>query len=528
MPVTPRTAKPFRHGLLVAALTSASLVFSQGTFQKLFPTLRPTWGDCAQRSHTGGLIFSSSTLDQFDSSGSDIALLSLNNHGDTLWTMAYGTPFNDGCSHLLPTSDGGYLLTGSTQTDGSNDLGARFYLIRTDGVGDTLWTRAYGSGGYSRGAHAVECDDGGFLVVGSWNGAYNDGLYILRIDPQGDMVWTKRYDKFIPPDFESSISVQCVELLPNGDFLFAGDRASFSGVFLARMDPTGELLWARWYDFDYIDQIGCTPDGGVVISGAYDSAPMLMRLDPDGAHLWSKAYQSPAFGWGAVAFTQTSDNGLALVAQTTDTYPGSSNTYFLKTDSAGEVMFSRMFGDTSWDAGRGVSQADDGGYFVVAWTTSFGSSSAMYVIKTDSMGSSGCYEYSDTAVAVDLRITWGALELTSLSSLTNQYPSASSTRRGIPVLPLCPADPVEVDERPTIARPTQVFPNPANDRFTIAIASDDLGSELEIYNAQGERVYRTSGIQQETVIDRSFLTSGIYFIKITNERSSFTGKIVLE
>jgi hypothetical protein len=517
-----------RFDLLIVVQCMSQWALGQYTFQKLLPDLQPTWGDCSRRSPTGGLTISYLTHDQFGASGSDIALLSFNDQGDTLWTRIFGRPWDDGCFHLLTTSDGGYLLTGSTQADGTSNSAVNSYLIRTDSMGDTLWTKAYGHGGGYGGWHAVECADGGFLVVGSWSTWYYSGIYMLRISASGDLMWTRHYDHFSWVDGESTsmVSVRCVAQVANGDFFVAGKGTIYGRIFLARLDPNGEILWSRSSaTSNHIHQMESTFDGGLFFSGIYNGKPLVVRLDPDGNPMWSKVYNGVAVGVGTVAFTQTSDNGVAFVAQTNSTAPGSSNTYLLKTDSAGEVLFSKMFGDTLWDAGRGVVQATDGGYFILAFTTSFGYGSPMSVIKTDSNGSSGCYEYNDSTVAVDVQLNWDTLELESYSSNTVQYSSACSIRSGTTVLPLCP---VGMHDARGNERPVRVFPNPASDGFTVSIASDYAGSEIGIFNVLGDRVYDARVAQSETRIDLTSFPRGMYLVKVSTGRSAVVEKVVLE
>ena len=520
-----------RLSLLVFLHIAPVWVLSQDTFQKVFPTLQPTWGDCTRRSHTGGLIFSSWAWNQFGSSSNDIALISIDNQGDTLWTKTYGRPFNDACFNLLATNDGGYMLTGYTETDASSDFGTPIYLIRTDGTGDTLWTRAFGAGRYHLGFDAVECTDGSFLVVGSWGGAYYDGLYILKVGALGDLMWTKHYDSQIQVgwnEWASTVSVQCILGTSNGDFFVAGDRAGFSGSFLAKLNSNGDVLWSgATSDIQFIDQLDPTSDGGLMISGSYDSKPLLVRLDANGESQWAKAYVGSASG-GSIGSTITSDNGVALVAQTASSNTNSSNIYFLKTDSLGEVEYSRMFGDTLWDAGRGIIEVLNGGYLILGWSQSFGSNTAMYLIRTDSIGSSGCHEYFDATTAMNIDIAWDTLELESLSSATFQYPSSCSIRSGTTLRSLCPIDQVGHEESIRRLQPVQIFPNPARDRFTIVLNSVESTHTVEVWNAQGVQVYRNSDILTRTEISCSSWTSGVYFVKIINAHSSYVRKIVLE
>ena len=61
---------------------------------------------------------------------------------DTLWTKTYGGSGYERGASIQETSDSGYIVAGETYSFavGPNDV----YLLRTDSLGDTLWTRTYG------------------------------------------------------------------------------------------------------------------------------------------------------------------------------------------------------------------------------------------------------------------------------------------------------------------------------------------------------------------------------------------------
>lgn len=323
---------------------------------------------------------------------------------------------------------------------------------------------------------------------------------------------------------ESTMNARGVAQTVDGSFLVSGYR-TYHGACLCKFDPDGNVIWSKsTSESQYFGQMESTPNGDVMISGGFNSNPLLIRLDSQCNPMWSKAYDGVAYG-GVTGFARTSDNGIAVIGQTIDMAPGSSNVYFLKIDSAGEPQFSRTFGNTLWDAGRGVVEADDGGYFIVAWSQSFGFNSPMCVIKTDSIGGSDCYEYNDTTTVVDVQLNWNTFVLDILPSLTERYPSACSIRSGTTVLDLCS---VGVNEASPSPIAIHVFPNPTHGGFIVSIASDYAGSEIGIFNALGERVYSAKAVQPETRIDLTSFPRGMYLVKVSTGRSAVVEKVVLE
>ena len=66
-------------------------------------------------------------------------LIKMNTSGDTEWTKTFGNINNDHGYGIAVTSDGGYILTGSTNNYGyGNSEFSDIWLIKTDIHGNTL------------------------------------------------------------------------------------------------------------------------------------------------------------------------------------------------------------------------------------------------------------------------------------------------------------------------------------------------------------------------------------------------------
>ena len=71
-----------------------------------------------------------------------------------------------------------------------------------------------------------------------------------------------------------------------------------------------------------------------------------------------------------------------------------------------------------------------------------------------------------------------------------------------------------------------LYPNPVNDKLTVE-AHEALGT-VEIYNLMGALVYSQKNCASKVEINTSDLQSGIYFIRMTNDRMSETRRFVKE
>jgi hypothetical protein len=184
---------------------------------------------------------------------------------DTIWTRYYGGQEfgqEDNGWSIQRTRDGGYAAFGKTESLGAGL--SDFWLIRTDGYGDTLWTRTYGGTGWDDGYSARQTTDGGYILAGrttSFGAGWGD-VYLVKTDDVGDIVWTRTFGGS-SDDF--AFSVRQTE--DEGYILVGG---SSNDVYLVKTDAEGNAIWEKRYGgvlYDAGYSVEQVPDGGYLVGG---------------------------------------------------------------------------------------------------------------------------------------------------------------------------------------------------------------------------------------------------------------------
>jgi hypothetical protein len=140
----------------------------------------------------GGFILTGHTT-SYGAGMQDLYLIKTDTNGNAMWTKTYGGSDWDEGWDVRQTSDSGFIITGFTASFGAGDRDV--YMIRTDVNGDTLWTKAYGGINRDEGFCVRETNDGGYIITGTTNsfGAGNYDAYLMKTDGNGTLLWSKAY-----------------------------------------------------------------------------------------------------------------------------------------------------------------------------------------------------------------------------------------------------------------------------------------------------------------------------------------------
>ncbi len=376
-----RAALALAGGLLFV-FTSITFAQAPDTFwTRTYGGTNSDGGYSVQQTSDGGYIIAGYTA-SFGAGLEDVYLIRTNNAGDSIWAKTYGGQYHDRGHSIDITSDGGFIIAGQTQSFGADS--ADVYLIRTDSDGDSLWATTYGGTGNDIGWSVKQTSDGGYIITGSTSsfGAGSHDVWLLKTDSNGDTAWTMTYGG---TDYDVARSVQQT---PDGGYIITGTTWSFGpgeyDVYLIKTNSSGDTAWTRTYGsalYDYGYSVDVTSDSGYIIAGCWQTtahpndnkAVYLVKTDTGGNALWSKQIPVPwPYVWEeAFSVQQTSDDGY-IIGGFSDPYYGQSNyALLIKTDAAGDTLWVRRFRlvdePSKHHAFYSVQQTADGGYVAVGY-----------------------------------------------------------------------------------------------------------------------------------------------------------------
>jgi hypothetical protein len=123
-----------------------------------------------------------------------------------MWERNYGGAAGEWGYSVQQTTDEGYIVVGYTHSFGNS---LQVYLVKTDSLGGTLWTRIYGGTGDDRGFSVQQTQDGAYIIAG-FSTSFGNGfqIYLIKTDSLGDTLWTRTYGGTANRGLRPSLSYQ--------------------------------------------------------------------------------------------------------------------------------------------------------------------------------------------------------------------------------------------------------------------------------------------------------------------------------
>ncbi|MGV3632204.1 MAG: PKD domain-containing protein, partial [Bacteroidota bacterium] len=209
----------------------------------------------------------------------DFYLVKTDSLGNVIWDRTYGTTNSDVCNVANKTSDGGYILSGTTWILPTQDVfgNTEMMVVKVDSLGNQQWLKTFGTDFNDAGGEVEELYDQSFIVTTGFgiNSAQIRPI-LMKLDQNGEIIWRINYNEPVYSIFEGLIEKNDGTLVVNGVTHNSNDHQI---AWILKFDPLGNMIWERRIEYPYNDifqydyELKETSNGGYIFCGmAVDSS----------------------------------------------------------------------------------------------------------------------------------------------------------------------------------------------------------------------------------------------------------------
>ncbi len=353
----------------------------------------------------GGFVFAGNTT----SSGHgyyDYWVVKISITGDIEWANSFGGTVSDVSASIIQTSDGGYAVAGFTRSNDGDVFGNNgnedYWIIKITASGNLQWQKCFGGSDDDYANSILQTSDGGYLIGGSTDSENGDvsgnhgnaDYWIIKINASGDLEWQKCYGG---SSTEILSSVQAVSdgyvitgCASSNDGDVSGNHNFLFDYWIIKVNNVGDLIWQKCYggsDNDFATSVTPAGDGGYVVAGAAFSNDgdvsgnrgsidyWIIKVNNVGDLIWQKCYGGSDDDY-ANSILQTSDGGYLIVGRSSSNdgdvsgNHGFDDFWIVKISSSGILEWQKCYGGSNYEVPASAWYTSDGGLIVTGWTSS--------------------------------------------------------------------------------------------------------------------------------------------------------------
>ena len=323
------------------------------------------------------------------------------------WQKCLGGTADDFANSIQQTSDGGFIVAGETRSNDGDVSGnhgkSDAWVVKLNSLGDILWKKCLGGTGNDYARSIQQISDGGFILTGYTNSnngdvSGNNGYYdawVVKLNSSGDILWQKclggTYD-----DYARSIQQTSDTGFILAGYTFSNDgdvsgNHGFSDAWVVKLNSSGDIIWQKCFggtNEDYAYSIQQTSDSGFIVAGYTFSNDgdvsgyhgyfdyWVVKLNSSGDIEWQKCLGGTNNDY-ANSIQQTSDGGFIVAGYTESNdgdvsgyHGGDYDAWVVKLNSSGDILWQKCLGGTIDDRAYSIQQTSDGGFIVAGFTVS--------------------------------------------------------------------------------------------------------------------------------------------------------------
>lgn len=327
----------------------------------------------------GGFIISGYTF-SYGAGKSDVFLIKTDEVGNVIWEKTYGSNNSDYGNSVIQTSDGGYIITGSSCNDFSNK-NKDLLLIKTDHKGTVEWIKTFGGSKDDEGFSVCETIDNGLIITGySKNESTNiKEIFLIKTDYEGNSQWIKSYRG----SYGTSRGNFVCQTSDEG-FIIAGSTGASSDGYIIKTDEFGNVIWNKRASttglfYSWGISICQLSDDNIIFMGygRITNSDILNvfieKRDIDGNLIWSNSFgESPCFDYGTALLKTYNDN--VILCGKTRNGDSDNDLFICEIETIdGNIVWKELFGLSGNDCANSICISTDGSIIVAGYTNSIGS-----------------------------------------------------------------------------------------------------------------------------------------------------------
>ena len=490
-----------------------------------------------------------------------------------IWQNTIGGSDTDFSTVFEQTVDGGYILGGYSTSNISGDKTENsngqidIWIVKIDGSGSIMWQNTIGGAGDDFLISMQQTSDGGYILGASSDSNISGdktensrgGLdyWILKLDSSGNIVWQKTYGG-AQPEFDTYV----VQTTDGGYFVGGYSDSDVSGektdptngqrdYWALKLDNTGAIVWQNSIGGSLVDRPQAafqTNDDGFIMGGFSNSPASgdktentrggndywIVKLDVSGNVQWDKTYggndsdvlrdmiQTADGGFLAGGYSKSNISG-----DKTENSQGDYDQWILKLDGSGNIVWQNTIGGSGIDYPRDVLQLANGTYMTASWSNSNISGD-----KTEN--SNGGYDYW----LVSLNTSGGIISQNSIGGANDESGSYILPTSDGNFVMFCSSDSnISGDKgddseglddywvfkttpgilgvsQNTFGPSLSAYPNPTNGRFTINLGESFSEITVNITNMLGQIVSSSTYKNSQTLDIEINGAAGIYLATV--------------
>ncbi|HJN62530.1 MAG TPA: fibronectin type III domain-containing protein, partial [Candidatus Parcubacteria bacterium] len=341
-------------------------------------------GNSVQQTIDGGYIITGLTVSYATGiSWSDVWLIKTDGYGNEEWNKTFGgniiptSEFSEGES-VQQTTDGGYIITGNTYSP-VDEWYPDVWLIKTDINGNEEWNKTFGGWNYDEGYSVQQTTDGGYIITGTTYsyGAGGRDIWLIKTDSEGNEEWKKTFGG------DTNDYGESVQQTTDGGYIIVG-RTYSSGADSGGGIWHSDVWLIKVAGEDQPPIISNIETFNVATS----TAAITWLTDEYSTSVVRYGTSTSALTFSEIATTTATSTNFFHQVDLNNLNPSSAYYYVVESTDLNdntttstekmfmtdtfEVLWDKTFGGGSYDDSFSITTTTDGGYIITGLTRSYG------------------------------------------------------------------------------------------------------------------------------------------------------------